>query len=163
MWARVYWLCVGSAGGFTKKPSDTVHERIDDYELPNIANSSFCDILQAALNNDSRQLGSGRLMPAPLNAARSFVKLINTRRRIMVSQVDTGAHRRMLDMFFWLLTSERTGKRNGWNNFDLLLSSSLILEIRYSQSPSYWGAFCVYNLTSCTLFPYAYNEISTSL
>ena len=30
-------------------------------------------------------------MPAPLNAARSFVKLINTRRRIMVSQVDTGA------------------------------------------------------------------------
>ena len=24
---------------------------------------------------------------------------------------------------------------------------------RYPQSPSYWGAFCVYNLTSCTLFP----------
>ena len=30
---------------------------------------------------------------------------------------------------------------------------NLLLEIRYSQSPSYWGAFCVYNYT---LFPYAY-------
>ena len=29
----------------------------------------------------------------------------------------------------------------------------ILLEIRYSQSPWYWGAFCVYNLTSCTLFP----------
>ena len=38
-----------------------------------------------------------------------------------------------------------------------------VLEIRYSQSPSYWGAFCVYNLTSCTLLPYAYNEIPTFL
>ena len=72
-------------------------------------------------------------MPAPLNAARSFVKLINTRRRIMVSQVDTGAHRRMLDMFFfiWLLTSERTGKRNEWNNSDVLLSLSLILNWKF--------------------------------
>ena len=40
--------------------------------------------------------------------------------------------------------------------------AGILLEIRYSQSPSYWGAFCVYNLTSCTLFPYAYNEIPTS-
>ena len=37
-------------------------------------------------------------------------------------------------------------------------SNNSLLEIRYLQSPSYWGAFCVYNLTSCTLFPYAYNE-----
>ena len=38
------------------------------------------------------------------------------------------------------------------------LCITLLLDIRYSQSLSYWGAFCVYNYT---LFPYAYNEIPT--
>ena len=36
-----------------------------------------------------------------------------------------------------------------------------MISTQYSQSPSYWGAFCVYNLTSYTFFPYAFNEIPT--
>ena len=37
-----------------------------------------------------------------LNATRSFVKLINTRRRIMVSHVDTGAQYAFIDMLIFL-------------------------------------------------------------
>ena len=48
-------------------PSDPVHERIDDYELLNIPNSSFSDLLQAALNFVGKSSASGTLSRLAVN------------------------------------------------------------------------------------------------
>ena len=54
-------------------PSDTVHERIEDYELLSIANSSFSDILQTALNFAGKS--SAGATPSWLAVNYRFIKL----------------------------------------------------------------------------------------